>query len=149
MKEEHLISLTDKLIADLRAIDSEENKDRTIKTTALVVDDDPNIASLMEKLLMSHDVFVNTAHTGSAAIEMIKNLQYHLVFLDLHLPDIDGIAVLKRIRELQPGTRVIIISLYPEMMACIPTDQFVGYCAKPFSSQIVDEILQKYKLIRK
>jgi two-component system KDP operon response regulator KdpE len=65
----------------------------------LVVDDEPNILGTLAPLLRSRGYEVYTAMTGRAALEAVDREKPDLVVLDLGLPDIDGVAVCRTIRE--------------------------------------------------
>jgi len=94
----------------------------------LVVEDDPDHALLISKILREcHLPNVTIARTGAAAIEALgtnyppcrRAAQPHLVLLDLHLPDIPGLEVLRRIRSnerLQTTPVVVLSSLQEESL---------------------------------
>ncbi len=73
----------------------EENKDRKI----LVVDDDPESLKLVKKALEYEGYQVETADSGSAAIDALKSWRPHLVLLDVSMPGLNGIDTLKLLRE--------------------------------------------------
>ena len=60
--------------------------------------------------MQSDSTVVRTAETGGGALAEIASSAYHLCFLDVFLPDIDGVEVLKRIKVLSPKTKVIIMT---------------------------------------
>src|SRR5215212_1363106 len=75
----------------------------------LVVDDDPKIVALVKTYLERERYPVITASDGSAALEAIERHQPRLVVLDLMLPGIDGLAVIRRARALGE-TPIIVLS---------------------------------------
>jgi len=83
-------------------------------TTVLLVEDDPIIASALEKALRSHDYDVDRVHTGAAAIARAAAGPVDLVLLDLGLPDLDGIAVCRAVRAAQPGGVIVILTARDE-----------------------------------
>jgi CheY-like chemotaxis protein len=103
--------------------------------SALVVDDDDPIRSMLAKIIERLDVNVDTARDGGEAIEMIDRNDYDCVVLDLMMPRIDGFAVLRHIRDNHPDLlrRTIIASAVPnaEIMRRLETDIFRIH-AKPF-----------------
>jgi heavy metal response regulator len=76
----------------------------------LVVEDEKRIADFLCRGLQGAGYAVDAAATGAAAIELIHSADYDLVILDLMLPDMDGIAVLERIRGKKLGPPVLILS---------------------------------------
>lgn len=75
----------------------------------LVVDDDPQITSTFEAILRSEGYGVVTASDGREALELVTQSPFDVVLLDLLLPDIDGWTVLRRIRDIRPTARVMIL----------------------------------------
>jgi DNA-binding response OmpR family regulator len=67
--------------------------------TIVVVDDEPNIADLVDLYLAREGYRVMKASTGEAGLDMVRNHRPRLVVLDVGLPDIDGLEVCKRLRQ--------------------------------------------------
>lgn len=76
----------------------------------LVVDDDRLICWALERELALKRLDRQVARTGKACLEEIGRHGYDVVFLDVHLPDANGIELLPAIRDASPATRVVIIS---------------------------------------
>jgi two-component system, NtrC family, sensor kinase len=79
-------------------------------TTVLVVDDEESIRHLMRMTLELDGYRVLTAEDGPSALEMFEKEEPEVVFLDVRMPGMDGIEVLRRIKEANPDTEVIIIT---------------------------------------
>jgi two-component system KDP operon response regulator KdpE len=75
----------------------------------LIVDDEPGIVRAVQTNLGRHDYRVDTATTGSDALEAYARLHPDVVLLDLGLPDMDGLDVLRSIRE-RASTPVVVLS---------------------------------------
>jgi two-component system KDP operon response regulator KdpE len=75
----------------------------------LVVDDEPGILRAVQTNLGRHDYRVETATSGEAALEAYNRVRPDLVLLDLGLPDMDGLDVLRAIRE-RASTPVVVLS---------------------------------------
>ena len=69
------------------------------KRNILVVDDEKEIADLLEIHLMSQDYDVTKAHTGAECIDLLNKNKFDLILLDVMMPKMDGLETLKRIRE--------------------------------------------------
>ena len=73
----------------------------------LVVDDEPEAVELLVEFLSSKGYEVLTATSGQEALRQVKEERPHLVLLDVQMPKMNGIEVLKRIREIDPEMGVI------------------------------------------
>jgi len=101
----------------------------------LVVEDDPKIAGFLTQGLESEGYSVERAADGEAALEHIQAHRFDLVLLDLMLPKLSGLEVLRSLRELDTSTRVIAVTARSSV-----EDRVEGldlgaddYLVKPFS----------------
>ena len=78
--------------------------------TILIVEDEPPIRRLLRTTLGAHDYRTLEAATGAEALSALRHHRPDLVLLDLGLPDIDGLALIGRIRELAPVPIVVLSS---------------------------------------
>ncbi len=78
--------------------------------TILVVDDERMLCDLLQEMLRRHGHEILTAYSGQEAIELHRQRRPHFTLLDLHLPDMNGIEVLTRIRESDPKAAVMILT---------------------------------------
>ncbi len=78
----------------------------------LLVDDDPNILKYYKEELLDEGYDVHTAGSGKAAMEMFETVEPDLVSLDILMPDIDGISLLRRMKELRPRLPIIMSTAY-------------------------------------
>lgn len=79
--------------------------------TVLVVDDEEKVRKYMSRLLTKRGFNVDTAADGTEALNMIKEREFDVVLLDVLMPGgMDGIAVLKEIKQLKPATEVIMLT---------------------------------------
>jgi len=76
----------------------------------LIVDDEQLLPQGLRKALQTDAVEVITVETGEAALAEIASSPCRLCFLDVFLPDMDGTEVLKKIRAISPGTKVIMMT---------------------------------------
>ena len=75
----------------------------------LVVDDEPGIVRAVQTNLARHDFRVETASTGQDALNAYARLHPDLVLLDLGLPDMDGLDVIRAIRQ-RASTPIVVLS---------------------------------------
>jgi len=80
--------------------------------TVLIVDDEPHVVELIRVTLEDDRVRVIEASEGAAALELAAELQPELIFLDVHLPDMSGLEVCRRLRrQASPaGTRIVMLT---------------------------------------
>lgn len=105
------------------------------KKNILVVDDEKNICLTMSRALEPLDIPVQTATNGEEAIRKLREKDFGLVFLDLKMPGMDGMEVLRRIKEDYPGMRVIIITAHGTIESAVEAMKLgaADFIQKPFS----------------
>jgi DNA-binding NtrC family response regulator len=91
--------------------------DRNAKV--LVVDDDENIRNTMKAILEDEGYIVDLAATGREAVEKTQKAAYNIALLDIRLPDMEGIELLKLMKDATPRTRKIMVTGYPSMQSAI------------------------------
>jgi len=100
----------------------------------LVVDDDSFFLQGFDKALETVAPEVKTVETGNSALLEVASSAYQLCFLDLCLPDLNGVEVLKRIKEVSPQTKVIVMTagiVDNTMQESIEKDAYM-FITKPF-----------------
>ena len=80
----------------------------------LIVDDDQSIRDLLETIL-KEQYSVVTAASGNAALKILKEVEINIALLDLRLPDIGGLDILKTIKESNPDIEVMVISVVKDV----------------------------------
>ncbi|MBI4655078.1 MAG: response regulator [Nitrospirae bacterium] len=78
----------------------------------LIVDDERLILDGLSKSLSNEYTEIKTIETGEDALKEIVSCFYDLCILDIYLPDINGLNVMKKIREISPETKVVIMTAY-------------------------------------
>ena len=101
----------------------------------LVVDDEPVLAELVSMALRYEGWDIATAGDGAGAIELARDNPPDVVVLDVMLPDMSGLDVLRRLREMQPGLPLLLLTAKDSL-----EDRIAGltaggddYVTKPFS----------------
>ena len=85
----------------------------------LVVDDDESIRNTMKAILKDEGYVVDLAATGNGAIQKTEETAYNVVLIDIRLPDMDGVELLKRMKDAVPRTRKIMVTGYPSIQNAI------------------------------
>src|SRR5262249_29627463 len=78
----------------------------------LVVDDERSMRELLELVLKREGYAVHTAENGTRALELVRQNVYDLIISDVKMPDISGIDLLAKVREVSPETMVIMITAF-------------------------------------
>jgi len=100
----------------------------------LIVDDDAFFLQGFNKALQTDFAEVKTVETGASALQEVASCPYQLCFLDLFLPDLDGVEVLKRMKEVSPKTKVVVMTagvVTRSMQERIEKDAYM-FITKPF-----------------
>lgn len=113
----------------------------------LVVDDDPDLCLSLWDILREQGYRVGLAHDGHSAAEHLRSRQFKVVLIDMRLPDGNGVAVAREVREENPEARTIIITGYREELNQLvrqAVDEGAdAVCYKPFDVPILLKTLEK------
>lgn len=104
----------------------------------LIIDDDREICEYMELLLENNGYSVRTETEARRGIERLRDEQFHVVVLDIMMPDLDGMEALEEIRSFDSDIAIIIFTGYPSIETARKSMQHdvSDYIKKPFD---VDE----------
>ena len=110
----------------------------------LVVDDNKDFADIFCDMLKANDYKAECCYGGEQAIEMVKDNVFDILFLDIRMPDMDGIQTLKEIKKISPKSIVIMMTGYPvdEMVHRAIEEKASDIIYKPFE---IDKVLSLIK----
>jgi DNA-binding NtrC family response regulator len=110
--------------------------ERRTSISVLVVDDEELLARSCTQILASEGYSVSSESCGQAALEVVRRTRPDIVLADLRLPDVDGMWLLKEIRQLSPETLVIMITGYATVTSSVEAIQggAYDYIPKPFTA---------------
>jgi two-component system, NtrC family, response regulator AtoC len=126
-----------------------EHKDLRI----LVIDDEPVMADSLRTNLMDEGYSVDTAATGAEAIELFDQGGHHLAICDLQLPDMDGLEVMRHMKDARPTTEVIVVTGYGSVARAVEATKAGAFyfVEKPFDFEeilpLVDKALERRELV--
>jgi YesN/AraC family two-component response regulator len=132
-----------------------KKRDLMKKYNLLLVDDDPFILEGIGEDLESNGYLVSRASSGETAVDLLESTQFDMVITDLVMDNTDGIQVLKKAKELNSDTQVIILTGFGDMDSAIKAlrSQADDFLLKPCESQEmlfrVKNCLEKQELTRK
>jgi FixJ family two-component response regulator len=111
----------------------------------LIVDDEKNIRLALSMSLEKLDIPVETAASGEEALERLAQGGYGLMLLDLRMPGIDGMEVLRQVSQQQPELKVIIITAYGSIDLAVEAMKLgaVDFLQKPFDTGQVREMVHR------
>ena len=114
------------------------------KFSVLIIEDETHILNFMRKILTSHDYKVLSANTGKAGLEIISSQCPDIILLDLGLPDIDGVDIIKKVREWSSCPIIVISARTSEREKVLALDLGADdYITKPFgTSELLARILR-------
>ena len=112
-------------------------QDGSSRYRALVVEDDPAIRRLVEKLLVRHGVEIDTAADGRIAVRKLEQKRFSVIVLDLMVPELNGFQVIDFLRERHVSTPVAVVSAVSQQaLTKLDLDVVKLVISKPFD---VDE----------
>lgn len=114
------------------------------KIQILVVDDEKGVCDLFKKLLTKEGYDVSTALSGEACLKAMKKKEPDLVLLDLKMPGMDGIEVLRRIKKINNNIVVIIVTAYGGIKSAREAMMLgaYDYITKPFDIDHVKALVK-------
>lgn len=127
----------------------EKVKNVKVKNSVLIIDDEEDILSTCKTVLEDEDYNVDTAKDYNEAIKIFESKKIDLVFLDVWLPNVDGLDILSNIKEKYPNTTIIMMSGHAGVETAVRATKMGAYdfLEKPISiSKLLsscDEALNK------
>lgn len=101
----------------------------------LIAEDDPALASFVRKGLEAEHYAVDVSHDGAQVRTLVADLDYDLVILELNLPGMDGVGILRSVRARKPSLPILVLtsrSRVEDRVACLDLGAD-DYMVKPFS----------------
>ena len=111
----------------------------------LVVDDEAMMADSLKQNLVEEGYTVDTALTGADAIELFDRGGHHVAICDVQLPDMDGLEVLRHIKDAQPATEVIIMTGFGTVQRAIEATKAGAFwfLEKPFEFEVLLPLIER------
>ena len=111
----------------------------------LLVDDEEGIRKVLGILLTDMGYQVHTAATGTEALQTFKKLRPPIVLTDIKMPEMDGIALLRELKQISPDTEVIMITGHGDMDLAIKSVKYeaTDFVTKPINDEVLEIALKR------
>jgi len=111
----------------------------------LVVDDEVEVAAVLEELIAGLGHQVTVAHNGRDAVRLLAELRPEMVFTDINMPGTSGIEVLRVAKELDPKPAVVVVTGHASTATAIDAlrQGAFDYITKPFAFDQVEQIVER------
>ncbi len=111
----------------------------------LIVDDEPLIRLSLTEWLKEENYFTHAVEDGPGAVEAVRREPWDIVLLDLKMPGMDGVEVLREIKKIAPQTTVIMMTAYASVASSVQAmkEGAYDYIVKPFDVQELTLLLKR------
>jgi DNA-binding NtrC family response regulator len=122
-------------------------------SSILVIDDKDSMRKMVAETLIEEGYNVETAATGPEGIEKARQKPFDLVITDLKMPDMDGLAVLSALKEINNETAVLVMTAYGTIETAVTAmkNGAIDFLTKPFDTEhmlvLVDKALQSRRIV--
>jgi DNA-binding response OmpR family regulator len=116
-----------------------------INKPILIVDDEKNIRLTLSQALETLGAEIDTAANGEEALTKLKEEEFGLILLDIRMPGMDGMEVLRRVRDIRPDIRIIMITAYGTIESAVEAMKLgaVDFLQKPFDPEEIRELVSR------
>jgi heterodisulfide reductase subunit A len=110
----------------------------------LIVDDEAIVRESIRDWLKDAGYEVSVAESGEEALKLIRKQNFGVMILDLRLPGINGIDVLRKAKALKPDIKSIVITAYPTMLTQEEASKLgaIDYLVKPIFPDKLEELIR-------
>jgi two-component system, NtrC family, response regulator AtoC len=111
----------------------------------LVVDDDILVRNFLAETLKRKKIEVTLAENGRKALKLLQECSYDMIITDMRMPDVTGIDILRKAKELNPNTIVLIITAFGSIENTVEAMRLgaYNYLLKPFSADAIEAVIEK------
>jgi two-component system response regulator HydG len=118
------------------------------RKSILIVDDDPGMTDTLSDILFEKGYDVDTTDNGYQAIKMVKKKAYDFALMDIKMPGINGVETFKKVHEINPETKVIMMTAYfvNDLIKEALKGGIFDIFHKPLDIGKVIKMIEKYKI---
>jgi DNA-binding response OmpR family regulator len=113
--------------------------------SVLIVDDEKNIRLTLSQALEALEVETDTAANGEEALAKLQEGEFGLILLDLKMPGMDGMEVLREVSKIRPDIRIIILTAYGTVESAVEAMKLgaADFIRKPFAAEEIRELVSR------
>ncbi len=117
----------------------------SLNAKILVVDDEVIVRESMRSWLSEEGYYVKVAENADECFKMLGEEEFDIVFLDIKMPEVDGIEVLKKVKEIYPIVDVVMITAYASIDSAVQAMKLgaYDYLTKPFDPEYLSVLVKK------
>jgi len=138
-------SVETKIGKDFHKTDIYRKHDFEMPSKVLLIDDEREFVQTLSERLIMRDMGSAVAYDGESALNLIKEDEPEVIIVDLKMPGVDGIEVLRKVKETRPQIEVIILTGHgheEDRQLCMDLGAF-AYLQKPLDINVLSETIQK------
>ncbi|HWQ60928.1 MAG TPA: response regulator, partial [Negativicutes bacterium] len=108
-----------------------------VKNRVLFVDDEKNVISAIRRAVIEEPYMASFAGSAQEALKIMEEREISVIVSDLHMPEMDGLTLLKILKDNHPRTVRVILSSYvhlPQMLSAVNQGEIFKLIAKPWST---------------
>jgi putative nucleotidyltransferase with HDIG domain len=112
----------------------------------LIAEDSAQMREVLNSYLTAQGFEVFEAADGTEAVQALGNLDFDLIISDIKMPGMDGLALLKKAKEIAPSSPFVLITGFPNLDDAVEAMRYgaVDYLTKPFRFSQIDVLLEKF-----
>ena len=115
------------------------------KKKVLIVDDDRDIVTIVTTMLEGRELDISAAYNGADALQAVSSSMPDVILLDIMMPEMNGIEVLKKIKKMDSAARIIMITAFGDVESYLDSMELGAYeyINKPFETNELLEMIDK------
>ncbi len=140
-----VISVETKIGKDYHKTDIYRKHDFEMPSKVLLVDDEREFVQTLSERLIMRDMGSAVAYDGESALNLIQEDEPEVIIVDLKMPGVDGLEVLRKVKETRPEIEVIILTGHgheEDRQLCMELGAF-AYLQKPLDINVLSQTIQK------
>jgi DNA-binding NtrC family response regulator len=116
-----------------------------------IIDDEPDMVETCADILKAQDYKVDTTSNASEGLQLVHDISYDIVLVDLMMPKVDGMQILSEAKKVNPATIVILFTGYPTIESAVSAmkNGAFDYLVKPFMASQLISVIDRAMTVKK